>query len=407
MTVQDGFTVPDAALLPSTQLVLEGYLADTVEIATSMGVGTHKLIIETGVLDGIVATVTVASDATTGELETSTYIPGGMWIVKGMWTFSGVENPFASYQNMFVFTSWMMLFLGVAILLPPIRTIRSAVWRGMIPAALKDTAGILRAHSEIVLKEGNDDDNNNNNNDDDKIKIAQLHGKCIYHMNALFNGTLAKYTVFEPRLLTNPVTHPPECTVYYLAQLSLLVARASAAAIGIQLFSSREFCYENLITGVYSKAADNLDICAKALATGNVAFLDDIKYSDNIITSSSVDAGDAGEEVLQATCEDAFEMNNRVKEIAAVSRKWLMAMSDTRRKDGAGLFTKESLGAIMQNVTPVRSSEEEVLTNFKRLCLMYHFSNCNILLISLPIHPVDPSSLFTLHSPFSAPYRAL
>ena len=97
VTVQDGFTVPDASLLPNTQLALQGYLADTVAIATSMGVGTHQLTIQSGVLQGIVAQVTIDD-----ENEASTYLPGGMWLVKGMWTYSGVNNPLASYQNMLV-----------------------------------------------------------------------------------------------------------------------------------------------------------------------------------------------------------------------------------------------------------------------------------------------------------------
>jgi len=368
VTVQDGFTVPDASLLPNTQLALQGYLADTVAIATSMGVGTHQLTIQSGVLQGIVAQVRIDD-----ENEASTYLPGGMWLVKGMWTYSGVNNPLASYQNMMVFTCWMILFLGVAVLLPPARTIRSAVWRGMIPAAMKDAAGILRAHVENVMGEVNDDDDANQNSnanrekeDDDnkhkamaEMKAAQLQGKCIYHMNALFDGTLAKYTVFEPRLLTNPCSHPPECTAYYLAKLSMLVARVSSASVGIQLFTSREFCYDNLSSGVYSNAADNLEVCAKALATGNAGLLDDISYVNSCRLSSGGIAGEGGEDQNSLKDEDAFEMHHRTEEIAVMSKKWLRAMSATGRKGGAdsddkdvGFCSKESFASMLQNLKP-------------------------------------------------------
>ena len=345
VTVQDGFTVPDADLPPNTQLALQGYLADTVAIAASMGVGTHDLNIESGVLQGIVARVTIPESDT---LEASTYIPGGIWIVNGMWTYSGVNNPLATFQNWFVFTCWMIVFLGVAVLLPPARTMRSAVWRGMIPAALTDAAGILRAHVENVMEEGNDDDDAQKSHAETKMKVAQLHGKCIYHMNALFDGTLAKYSVFEPRLLTNPCKHPPEFTAYYLANLSVLVARTSAASVGIQLFTSREFCYHNLSSGIYSNVADNLDVCAKALVTGNAGLLDDISYVNNSsLTSVGVD-GEGGGDQTSLKDEDPFEMHHRIEEIAAVSRKWLRAMSGAGSDDvHVGFCSAVSLASMM------------------------------------------------------------
>lgn len=366
VTVQDGFTVPDASLLPNTQAVLQEYLADTVAIATSLGVGTHQLTIQSGVLQGIVAQVTIPDPDTAAEA--STYLPGGMWLVKGAWTYSGVNNPLASYQNMFVFTCWMIVFVGLAVLLPPVRTMRSAVWRGMIPAALKDTAEMLRLHVENVTKDGDEDDDDDARQDS-RTKIAQLHGNCIYHMNSLFNGTLAKYTVFEPRLLTNPCTHPPEFTTMYLAQLSVLVARATAASVGIQLFTSREFCYDNLTSGVYSNAADKLDVCAKALATGNADFLDDTgkaKACDFLNDVKDI-AGEGGDDGTSLKNEDAFEMNSRVEQITAISRKWLTAMSDSTDKD-VGCCSKESLGSILQNLKPVSDERLGLTIHSISLC---------------------------------------
>ena len=81
--MQEGFTVPDPALLPDTQQALMGYLADTVAIASSLGVGMHALEIESGVLEGIMAEVTIDEDGSS-----STFIAGGMWLVKGAWTVS-------------------------------------------------------------------------------------------------------------------------------------------------------------------------------------------------------------------------------------------------------------------------------------------------------------------------------
>ncbi len=188
---------------------------------------------------------------------------------------------------------------------------------------------------------GEDDDDTHQNSQ----KAAQLQGKCIYHMNSLFNGTLAKYTVFEPRLLTNPCSHPPEFTAMYLAKLSILAGRVSAAAVGIQLFTSREFCYDNLNSGVYSNAADNLELCAKALVSGNAGILNDMK-------GVGVAGGDGEDEKNSKDDEDAFEMNTRIKQIADMSRKWLSAMSDSTDDKGVGFCSRESLGSMLQNLKP-------------------------------------------------------
>lgn len=81
MTVQQGFVVPNASLLPDTQDALMNMLAETNELAVAMGTGTHDLTVQSGVLQGRDVAVTVTEDGTT-----STYVEGGMWIVKGMWT---------------------------------------------------------------------------------------------------------------------------------------------------------------------------------------------------------------------------------------------------------------------------------------------------------------------------------
>jgi len=143
-----------------------------------------------------------------------------------------------------------MVILGIAVLCPPFRTMRSAVWQRLIPAALKEAANMIHLQVNLlnrlsIIEKGLeslnsfDNENNNNNNDNNDVKetdepddeddiaetrtkILQAKGKGLNHMNTLFNGNLARYTFFEPRLLN---CQPIECTASYLSKLSHLVAK--------------------------------------------------------------------------------------------------------------------------------------------------------------------------------------
>lgn len=359
VTVQDGFNVPGLTS-PNAQAAIQGFLAETVELATSLGVGTHELTVASGVMEGILAHVTIAEDNSA-----STYVPGGMWLVKGAWTFSGVNNPLAAYQNMMVFAFWLTVIAAIPILLPPVRTMRSAVWRGMIPAALKDAASMLRALFEEdtdSMAEGTVGTTNSDNEADKAVskatEIAILQGKCTYHMSALFDGAVAKLTYFEPRLL-DTCSKPPECTAGYLAELSVLVARVTSASIGMQLFTSRDY---NLKRGLYLKAADNLDVCAKALAYGDESVLNDINYS-------SSDFG--GEEGLESNQHDAFAMHKRTEEIVAVSKKWLRALGPGASSDNGST----SFHSFLKNGEPwVRSQFSHYIELFRYLLVPFRKS---------------------------------
>lgn len=63
------------------------YLSDTIEVAKSLGVGTHGLVVESGVFEGQMAKITISEDGSA-----STFMEGGMWIVKGMWTVSSIST---------------------------------------------------------------------------------------------------------------------------------------------------------------------------------------------------------------------------------------------------------------------------------------------------------------------------
>ena len=361
-TVQHGFAVPDVALLPDTQAALQGYLAETVARATSLGVGTHDLAVPSGALRGVVARVTVAAGG-----EASACLPGGLWLVTGMWTQSGVNNPLASYQNMMIFTCWLIVFVGAASLCPPVRTLRAAVWRGMLPAALRDAAGLVRAHAAHVVKtvesdareepEGeacaDSDTHRGEETQEADTDDAAAETACVRHIDALFDGDLAKHTFFEPRLLDN-WTSPPECAAGYLVELSTLVAKLSAAAVGVKLFVSRDFGYGHVRSGAYARAADDLDACAAALATGDVGALDKIDRASAVTGEGGPPAARDEEDPPPRRRRDAFEMRPRTEEIVAVARKWLRAMSAEGGGGGAAFCSGAALEAARRNVQPVR-----------------------------------------------------
>ena len=61
------------------------------------------------------------------EKSLNVFIPGGLWIVKGLWTWGGLTNPLAYVQGLLVAMAWAFLVVSVGILLPPARTARSIV----------------------------------------------------------------------------------------------------------------------------------------------------------------------------------------------------------------------------------------------------------------------------------------
>lgn len=342
-TVQNGFTVPNPYMTPSTEASLLEYTADAVQIASALGEGTHLVDIVTGVLAGQTASVTIFADGTS-----ETFIEGGMWMIRGAWLFKGVQNPLAVYTNFIIFVCTLIVILSLTPLLPPFRTMRSAVWRGILPAALRDAATSIRLHSARLEKEkANAENEEREENEDEDESVSEgkrmaTRGRCVYHINALFDGTLAKYSVFEPRLLA---FKSPEWTVAYLVQLSAATSRCVRIAVGIDLFvnndDKKEFLQSN--TNQYLKSAAALENCAAALQTGNISLLDAVDK----------DAENEDEDVENNPNDtyDPFGLEKSTTDVLAFSRKWLEAM-DSFDKRKIGSFSPGSIDAFKNNLSP-------------------------------------------------------
>lgn len=406
-TVQNGISIPDKSLLPNVEAALIGFIEDAVRAATELGAGTHMMEITTGKLVGRIAQITISSDGTS-----QTYIDGGMWLVSGGWTFSGTRNPLASYTNIMIFVLWLILILSVGVLMPPFRTMRSAVWRGIIPPAMKDAAKSIRlyaARMEMRLKtekmtdierdNANQVEETNELGDTSEGTRLATRGRCVYHINALYGGNLAKYTFFEPRLLA---FKPSQCTAGILIQLSNAVSRCVRIAVGIELFeqmdNGADFIHKN--TDQYLEVADTLEICAKAMLVGDPKMLDDLENKvneevegqemkvpdntepfilDNKIelkdenddpASPSTGKGDykavASKDELSIEVKDTHTASDKnhasitydplhfkkcSNDVVNLSRKWLEAMEPSNKKN-VDCFSSESLTALYNNIYP-------------------------------------------------------
>ena len=372
-TVQNGITVPNPYLPPKMQDSLSALVTDAVQNAIARGDGTHMIDITTGTLTGQTAQVTVSNNST------ETFIEGGMWIVRGMWTFTGTQNPLASYTNIMIFTCWLQLILALGVLMPPFRTMRSAVWRGIIPAAMKDAAQAIKLHVARMnhyenqanaggqnMEEGNDEQQKEegeqeqepiNKQEEYTSEKARLttRGQCLYDVNALFGGTLAKYTAFEPRLLDYK---PSEWTTAILVQLSSEVSRCVRIALGIELIiqmdDERKFLHKN--NDEYLEVASTLEKCAKAMQTGNASILEEKEDNHDNNQSLLVSDNNNGEtsevEITSRNSHyDPFQLKKYAQKVVALTHRWLEAMNPTKSSDSK-FFSSESQTAFWKNLYP-------------------------------------------------------
>lgn len=315
VTIRNGFSYPNKFLPPQIQTLLGDMLEDTVQAAKDMGQGKHSINVISGVLKDHIVDVTIANDGSS-----ETYFSGGMWLVRETWNLSsGIQNPFAKCGNILLTSLWIILILAVAVLLPPIRTMRTAVWRGIIPAALLDASSIIRSYAATMDKEKSDDVASRNDEELDSGSNGnaryKIRGKCVYHINTLFAGNLAKLTALEPRIF---VCKPGQRTTAILFQLSEVTSKCVRIALGIEPLTEREKEFlsdEN--AHQYLEVADTLEKCAKALAYCDISILE----TDDIITENMEDDDENG------ATYDPFHFQKHASDVVLFSKKWLNAMS--------------------------------------------------------------------------------
>ena len=154
---------------------------------------------------------------------------GGLWIVGGLWSWQGLDNPFAVFRNLLIMLCWCVACFIVAIIIPTMTSARSALSRMLVPAALMKAT--------VVDKE-------------EEQNLAM-------HLWNTLDGSLAKVTIYEPRLLRAPFQA-------LWPQLQDLIVKTKYVMEG----SFLRVAYDQDPT-ILKESDDIVEDCAKALMQNN------------------------------------------------------------------------------------------------------------------------------------------
>jgi hypothetical protein len=207
-----------------------------------------------GDLAGQTAFISVSGNSTL-----TVNVPGGLWIVSGLWTWSGVDNPLAGNRNMLIALGWGMAALAFGIVLPPFRTARKIIARTLVPAVLSEIAAADNLEAATEKKD-----------------------KLVHFYNTIVGGSIADVTTFEPRIFTAPYE-------YIVPQLKALVVATEKAMLGafVEMAWNRDDV--SIEKGTKMKASFSiLGECAKALASNEDENLKKIKAEHKELVTSSV-----------------------------------------------------------------------------------------------------------------------
>ena len=173
-------------------------------------------------------------------------MPGGLWIVKGMWNWSGLNNPLAVYRNFLIAFLWAIACVVVAILLPPLRTARTVVSQALVPTFFMQAADFGNEKSKTPL---------------------------VHALTVIDGGSIAGMTLFEPRICKAPLE-------YLVPQLRELLMQTEQAVLGSLVLSVLK---PDLQSPVLIEALDVLKRCGKALIDNDNGDLKELKakQSDN------------------------------------------------------------------------------------------------------------------------------
>eukprot|EP00578_Thalassiosira_sp_NH16_P010128 CAMPEP_0181121664 /NCGR_PEP_ID=MMETSP1071-20121207/24867_1 /TAXON_ID=35127 /ORGANISM="Thalassiosira sp., Strain NH16" /LENGTH=955 /DNA_ID=CAMNT_0023206515 /DNA_START=190 /DNA_END=3057 /DNA_ORIENTATION=- len=275
--------------------------------------------------------------------------PGGMWQIHSMWTCSGTTNPLAVYHNMTLMLMWIYAILAIISLTPPWRTIRSALTRDMIPGTLNTAAKHIRlCYQMLDIESENGDIERTQKENVQKIQ-GLTRGGLVKYSNALFGGKLAYYTAFEPRLLR---CGPPECTYELLVELSNAVSKCGIIALGLEeLVDSKEnVLYQKK---VHLQAAETMEKCALALATGELPDCDEVTNEEVAAPKNTLSQDDdiTSSMMHKSVRPDAMRLNFHADNVLTATRSWLKAMGPPERAVNC-CFTKDGFTSVMGIIKP-------------------------------------------------------
>ncbi len=315
-------TIPKMLSMQFSELLSELYSQNAAEVGDALEIESE------GSLRGL--TVTLEESGTIGDDSYAIFgVPGGLWLIRVMWSATGIENPLAAFYNLFVFWGWLFFSLAFIYFVPPFRTLRFALSKGMIPSALKDASTLIELHSSSLTDPSR--------SDEDKASATtqkrQILGGLVRHTNILFGGNLAKLTAFEARLSALGSSQPV-CTWLRLKGVSDAVLKCVLVAVGIEEMIQESDPQELIqLTTIHVETTETLKSCGLALQTGKASFIK--------------------EQSLEETRVDPFRMKVHTKAVVESTKSYLLAMEGkSSESDTDGFFSKKSWMEIKYSLLP-------------------------------------------------------
>ena len=173
-------------------------------------------------------------------------VPGGLWLIRGMWKWTGTNNPFALVSNFFIVLCYFLLCVYIGILIPPIRTVRQMFSRGVLPSAISDLVALIEANednrkgdeegSQGAFVENHDASEHGDTEGSpvtttDKVSTSTLKTKVIHHAVENATGGKAALTAYEVRCLSQPL----ECTWPKLREVAKSVSKIALYSLSTEI----------------------------------------------------------------------------------------------------------------------------------------------------------------------------
>lgn len=238
-------------------------------------------------------------------------VPGGLWIVTGLWTWQGLDNPLAVFRNLFICVCWSLVAVLIGIILPPMRSARQLYSQLVAPQALQLIAKSYRETAETPVdteesaqaaaaekqesgvSAGDEDDKESPSASSSDAKSMQEQdatdadraaaAAAIKLVSLLKDGDAAKVTLFEPYLCRAPLQFP----MPVLQELLRRVSRGVLGTLTLRILSKRardvypdeeqdlQF-RADMIRNTLQDADQTLTACAQALASRDSSAIDDM-----------------------------------------------------------------------------------------------------------------------------------
>jgi hypothetical protein len=238
-------------------------------------------------------------------------INGGLWLVSGFWTWSGLDNDLAIYRNLLIAICWVFACVAVGILIPPFRTARKAIVRALLPMIISEVA---TANS---------------------MQVYSAKKKKLVHLaNTISGGAAAMMTIFEPRIFTAPME-------YIVPQLkTLMVAIEQAVLQSLLLVAWNEEDPSAETTRIIKETSTVLNLCAKSLASNEPEAEESLRRIKAEMIHEMRDP------VLEGPSK---HVSHRIEDVLDATLAWLDAFNHPKKHS---LCSKEGLQNLAKNYVP-------------------------------------------------------